>query len=407
MPGVFCSCVVAGTRWFDDEEVTEDREGFLRRARRLQVAQIVGRDHAPLGHRRDVHDLVPVVRAIEHDRELLRQLLGLRQRQDLVHLVERPEAAREHHQRLGQVGEPQLPHEEVVELEAQALGRVLVQALLERQLDVEADALAAGLEGAAVGRFHDAGTAARADHEAVVLEAERQAPLGQQMGQAPGVLVVARHRHGAPGPRQRQALRLGRPGGGRRPGRAPAAGAALEQLLLEPAEGVVGLLAAADPGRAEEHDRVLDVLRLEAAQRLQVLGHDADRPGFIALEKGGVEKRQLLVRHGGENVSSSDEPIPGWISGTRARAVRRDRDGTGQRGADRQARVDDPARGGAGSQPHRGLARGAREGQEALRGQLREVPRQVRQGRRPGRRSGRHAGGLVRSRAAPHATRMA
>ena len=34
----------------------------------------------------------------------------------------------------------------------------------------------------------------------------------------------------------------------------------------------------------------------------------------------------------GENVSSSDEPIPGWVSGTRARAVRRDRDGTGQRG---------------------------------------------------------------------------
>ena len=53
--------------------------------------------------------------------QLLRQLARLRQREDLEHLVERAEAAGKNDQRLGQVREPELPHEEVVELEVQIL----------------------------------------------------------------------------------------------------------------------------------------------------------------------------------------------------------------------------------------------------------------------------------------------
>ena len=74
---------------------------------------------------------------------------------------QRAEAARKDHQRLGQVREPELAHEEVVELEVQPVGDVRVGALLERQPDVQADRLAAGLVRAAVGRLHDAGAAAR------------------------------------------------------------------------------------------------------------------------------------------------------------------------------------------------------------------------------------------------------
>src|SRR6185503_5547394 len=101
--------------------------------------------------------------------DLLRQLVGLYERQHLEQLVERAEAAGKNHQRLRQVGEPELAHEEVVELEVQPLGDVGVGALLERQPDVEADRLAARLAGAAVGRLHDARAAAGGDDEPMVL----------------------------------------------------------------------------------------------------------------------------------------------------------------------------------------------------------------------------------------------
>ena len=140
----------------------------------------------------EVEDLVPVLAAVEDHEQLLRELLRLRQRQDLEHLVERAEAAGKNHQRLGQVGEPELAHEEVVELEVQALGDVAVGPLLERQADVEADALAAGLVGAAIGGLHDAGPAARADDEAVARFLERQAPFREQVRELARVLVVAR-----------------------------------------------------------------------------------------------------------------------------------------------------------------------------------------------------------------------
>ena len=122
---------------------------------------------------------VPVLAAVEDDADLLRQLVGLHEREDLEQLVARAEAAGKDHERLRQVREPELPHEEVVELEVQAVGDVRVRALLERQPDVQADRLAAGLARAAVGGLHDARAAARRDDEAVVVGLERQAPAGR------------------------------------------------------------------------------------------------------------------------------------------------------------------------------------------------------------------------------------
>ena len=55
-----------------------------------------------------------------------------------------------------------------------------------------------------------------------------------------------------------------------------------------------GVLAAVNARRAEEHDGVLDVLRAEAAQRLEILGQDADRPGFFAVEEFTIEIRKRL-----------------------------------------------------------------------------------------------------------------
>ena len=97
--------------------------------------------------------------------------------------------------------EPELAHEEVMELEVQALGDVAVRPLLERQTDVQPDALAAGLVGTAVGPLYDPGAAARAHDETVARLFERQAPLRQPVREIARVLVVAR-------PLDRLALRL-------------------------------------------------------------------------------------------------------------------------------------------------------------------------------------------------------
>ena len=72
-----------------------------------------------------------------------------------------------------------------------------VRVLLGRQADGEADGLAAGaLGGAAVGRLHDARAAARADHEAPGMIAERHGPRGDPPSQFAGLFVVARHFEG-------------------------------------------------------------------------------------------------------------------------------------------------------------------------------------------------------------------
>ena len=82
--------------------------------------EILRADHAVADQRVEVDDLAPVVGAVEQHHDLAIQLGGLLQGQDLEHLVQRAEAAREGDQRAGGVREPELAHEEVVELERQA-----------------------------------------------------------------------------------------------------------------------------------------------------------------------------------------------------------------------------------------------------------------------------------------------
>jgi hypothetical protein len=56
-------------------------------------------------------------------------------------------------------------------------------------------------------------------------------------------------------------------------------------------------LAAVDACGSEEHDRVLNFLLFEAAQRLEVLRQDPDRTRFGTLEKLTVQVRHRLLRH--------------------------------------------------------------------------------------------------------------
>ena len=149
--------------------IAKTLKGFGRRVGVGQQVEILLGDRAPFGHRRKIQDLIPVFAAVQDDREFLRQLVGLRERQNFEELVARPEPARKNHHRRRQVREPELPHEEVMEFEVQTVGDVFVRALFVRQPDIQADRLAAGLVRAAIGGFHDARPAARRDDEAVVL----------------------------------------------------------------------------------------------------------------------------------------------------------------------------------------------------------------------------------------------
>ena len=106
-------------------------------------------------------DGVPILGAVQHDLDLLLQLLGLHQREDLEHLVERPESSRKHDERLCKIGKPELAHEEIVEFEVQTVRDVPVGPLLERQLDVQPDRFPASLGRAAAGGFHNLRAAAR------------------------------------------------------------------------------------------------------------------------------------------------------------------------------------------------------------------------------------------------------
>ena len=121
---------------------------FERRRRivgELEQLEVLAVDHAVPDQRVEVDDLVPVARSVEHDRNAALDLARLHQRQDFAHLVERAEAAGKHHQRARQVREPELAHEEVVELERQLAREIGIRPLLVRQADVEADRLAAGV----------------------------------------------------------------------------------------------------------------------------------------------------------------------------------------------------------------------------------------------------------------------
>ena len=164
----------------------------------------------------------------------------------------------------------------------QPLGDVRVRALLERQPDVQADGLAAGLARAAVRGFHDSRAAARRDNEAVILRRQRAAPRRQQARQLARFLVVAR-------PLERLA-RL------RQLGLIVLVGA-VYAASPERAQRPLGALAAVDAGRSEEHDRVLNLLIREAAERFEIFRQDANRPRIGALEELPVLVCERLLRH--------------------------------------------------------------------------------------------------------------
>src|SRR5271155_1622143 len=98
-----------------------------------------------------------------------REFVGLQQGEHFPKLVHGAEAPREDDQRFCHLREPELAHEKIVEIEIQIGRDVAIRSLLVRELDAEADGWAASFGGAAIGCFHDAGSAAGAADEAARL----------------------------------------------------------------------------------------------------------------------------------------------------------------------------------------------------------------------------------------------
>src|SRR5689334_14140281 len=91
----------------------EPLERILRRIAVVHELAILLGYRAPLGHRLEIEHLIPEVSSVKDHFDFLRELVGLSQREDLEELVARAEAAREDHERLREIREPEFPHEEI------------------------------------------------------------------------------------------------------------------------------------------------------------------------------------------------------------------------------------------------------------------------------------------------------
>src|ERR1700735_4336206 len=185
--------------------------------------EVFAADRTVPHQRVEVDDLVPVLRSVEQHGDRAIQFLRLLQSKYLHHFVERAEPAGKHDQRPREMREPQLPHKKIMKLERQ----------LARQPDVHPYGPAAGVGGAAIGRFHDSGAAARADHVAVTARSNALRPRRDQSRELARLIVIAPER-----------------------------------------------TFGCNSRRAEEHDRFVYLLAAEDSKRLEIFGKNPYRTSF-------------------------------------------------------------------------------------------------------------------------------
>src|SRR5271166_5028105 len=130
------------------EALTQKVKCVFRGVDELEQIQILRGDGTSVDEGLEVHDAMPVFTAVDDDENFLGKLVGLREGKDFEKFVDGAEAAGKNHQSFGEISEPELAHEEIVEFEIQRGRDVLIGILLEGQIDVEADAFASGLVGA-------------------------------------------------------------------------------------------------------------------------------------------------------------------------------------------------------------------------------------------------------------------
>src|ERR1700689_760222 len=137
------------------QSVFQEFETLFWRIAHPEQVKIWRRDHSGVNHGFEVDDLFPVRAAIDNYHNLLGQLLRLRKGENLEEFVERAKSAGKNHQGLGQIGEPEFTHEEVMKLEIERRRDVGIRILLEGQVDVEANRFSSSLVGAKIRGFHN------------------------------------------------------------------------------------------------------------------------------------------------------------------------------------------------------------------------------------------------------------
>src|SRR5581483_2906536 len=161
------------------------------------------------------------------------------------------EAAREHDDRFRQVHEPELAHEEIMEMKRKLARHVAVVEFFHRDGYRETHVDAARLRRPAIRRLHDSRAAPGANDEATLGAAQLLRPLGEPLCKLARVLVVLRHLQAHLRARD---IAFAAPRGGEFP---------------------LGLLPRKRARRTHEYDRIVDTIMREPAVRLHIFGEYA------------------------------------------------------------------------------------------------------------------------------------
>src|SRR5277367_471609 len=119
------------------KSVPQELEPFLRRVHELEQLQVLGGNRPRIHHRLEVQHLAPVFLPIDRNQNLLRELLRLRQRQNLKKFIQCPKSTRENHQSLREIRKPELAHKEIMEFEIKRWSDVRVWVLFEGQMNIQ------------------------------------------------------------------------------------------------------------------------------------------------------------------------------------------------------------------------------------------------------------------------------
>src|SRR5262245_22662074 len=225
-----------------------------------------------------VEDPVPILTAINDHQDFLCQFFGLSQGEYLEEFVQRTEASGKDNQGFSQVGKPKLAHEEVVELEVQGRRDVGIRELLERQMDIQSNRLAARFMSSQISGFHDSRASSCRHDKAAPASRDFDRPFCQQECQLAGVLVVAGHvdcRLSAPEKFFTLLFRL------------------IICVGMQTGENLLGIRAILKTSGTKKDDRILDLLTTKSGQWFDVFRKDAQDAPIRT-----IEERLVLVRHG-------------------------------------------------------------------------------------------------------------
>ena len=181
-------------------------EGFVHAVGVLEIVEVRLADSAPADHVLEVKNFVPVFSAVDENQGVLGHFTGLREGHHFPKFVEGAEAAGKNDEGFGDLGEPQLAHEKIMEIEAELGTDVRIRELLVGQFDGKADRFPASFVGAAIGSFHDAGPSSGTDNKAARARAERKRPRGDLVRELAGLLIIGGHFKSAFGFAEMQAM---------------------------------------------------------------------------------------------------------------------------------------------------------------------------------------------------------